>query len=43
MCLPLLQEHGDLPRDITRLFADSLFKLDMSFVPQVNGGRQGSP
>ncbi|KAL4443392.1 hypothetical protein ABPG75_011129 [Micractinium tetrahymenae] len=30
-----LQEHGDLPRDITRLFADSLFKLDMSFVPQV--------
>ncbi|KAL4429204.1 hypothetical protein ABPG77_010183 [Micractinium sp. CCAP 211/92] len=30
-----LQEHGDLPKDITRLFADSLFKLDMSFVPQV--------
>lgn len=29
------QEHGDLPRDVTRLFADSLFKLDLSFVPQV--------
>lgn len=33
--LPVAQEHGDLPKDITRLFADSLFKLDMSFVPQV--------
>lgn len=29
------QEHGELPRDVTRLFADSLFKLDLSFVPQV--------
>ncbi|PRW50771.1 intraflagellar transport 52-like protein [Chlorella sorokiniana] len=30
-----LQEHGELPRDVTRLFAASLFKLDLSFVPQV--------
>ena len=29
------QEHPDLPRDVTRLFADSLFKLDTSHVPQV--------
>lgn len=29
------QEHGELPRDFTHLFADSLFKLDLSFVPQV--------
>jgi hypothetical protein len=32
---PSLQEHADLPRDLSKLFADSLFRLDMSMVPQV--------
>lgn len=34
------QEHGELPRDVTRLFADKLFKLDLSFVPQVSSLRR---
>ncbi|KAI3426955.1 hypothetical protein D9Q98_006899 [Chlorella vulgaris] len=29
------REHADLPRDLSKLFADSLFRLDMSMVPQV--------
>ncbi|EFN56850.1 hypothetical protein CHLNCDRAFT_51639 [Chlorella variabilis] len=33
--LVCLQEHDDLPRDITKLFADKLFKLDLSLIPQV--------
>lgn len=34
------QEHPELPLDITRMFADKLFRLDTSMVPQV--GHQGT-
>lgn len=35
MLRTLLQEHEELPRDITSLFASSLAKFDLSHVPQV--------